>query len=116
MSADSIPASDSPIVSESEPPSWRPLTAMQRRIAGVLVEKAKTTPENYPLSLNALTTGSNQKSNRSPQMDIDPEDVEVTLDELRENAKFVRLTHAGTRESHVHDVSITKEAPNYRIE
>jgi IMP dehydrogenase len=39
-----------------------------------------------------------------------------TLDELRENAKFVRLTHAGTRESHVHDVSITKEAPNYRIE
>jgi len=39
-----------------------------------------------------------------------------TLDELRENATFVRLTHAGTRESHVHDVSITKEAPNYRAE
>jgi len=39
-----------------------------------------------------------------------------TLDELQENATFVRLTHAGRRESHVHDVSITKEAPNYRIE
>jgi IMP dehydrogenase len=39
-----------------------------------------------------------------------------TLDELRENATFVRLTHAGMRESHVHDVSITKEAPNYRAE
>ncbi|MDX1514246.1 MAG: IMP dehydrogenase [Gammaproteobacteria bacterium] len=39
-----------------------------------------------------------------------------TLDELRENASFVRLTHAGMRESHVHDVSITKEAPNYRAE
>jgi IMP dehydrogenase len=39
-----------------------------------------------------------------------------TLDELRENAIFVRLTHAGVRESHVHDVSITKESPNYRIE
>jgi len=39
-----------------------------------------------------------------------------TLEELRENATFVRLTHAGMRESHVHDVSITKEAPNYRAE
>ncbi len=39
-----------------------------------------------------------------------------TLEELRENATFVRLTHAGRRESHVHDVSITKEAPNYRVE
>jgi len=39
-----------------------------------------------------------------------------TLEELRENARFVRLTHAGRRESHVHDVSITKEAPNYRVE
>jgi IMP dehydrogenase len=39
-----------------------------------------------------------------------------TLEELRENARFVRLTHAGMRESHVHDVSITKEAPNYRVE
>lgn len=39
-----------------------------------------------------------------------------TLEDLRENATFVRLTHAGMRESHVHDVSITKEAPNYRAE
>jgi IMP dehydrogenase len=39
-----------------------------------------------------------------------------TIQELRENAKFVRLTSAGLRESHVHDVIITKEAPNYRLE
>ena len=38
------------------------------------------------------------------------------LDELRENAKFLRVTHAGLREGHVHDVIITKEAPNYRVE
>ena len=37
------------------------------------------------------------------------------LEEFRENARFVRLTGAGMRESHVHDVSITKEAPNYRV-
>jgi IMP dehydrogenase len=40
----------------------------------------------------------------------------ATLRELRTNAKFVRVTSAGFRESHVHDVSITKEAPNYRLE
>ena len=39
-----------------------------------------------------------------------------TLEELRTQAGFARVTHAGMRESHVHDVSITKEAPNYRSE
>jgi len=40
----------------------------------------------------------------------------ATIQELRERAKFVRVTSAGLRESHVHDVIITKEAPNYRLE
>ncbi len=39
-----------------------------------------------------------------------------TIHELRKNAKFIKVTHAGLREGHVHDVIITKEAPNYRIE
>jgi IMP dehydrogenase len=39
-----------------------------------------------------------------------------TIEELRTSAKFIRLTQAGLRESHVHDVIITKEAPNYRLE
>ncbi len=39
-----------------------------------------------------------------------------TLDEMRKNARFIQITNAGWRESHVHDVIITKEAPNYRIE
>jgi IMP dehydrogenase len=39
-----------------------------------------------------------------------------TLEELRERAKFIRITSAGLRESHVHDVIITREAPNYRLE
>jgi IMP dehydrogenase len=40
----------------------------------------------------------------------------ATVADLRERAKFVRVTSAGLRESHVHDVIITKEAPNYRLE
>jgi IMP dehydrogenase len=39
-----------------------------------------------------------------------------TIDEMRANAQFVEITAAGMRESHVHDVQITKEAPNYHIE
>ena len=38
-----------------------------------------------------------------------------TIDALRTETKFVRITNAGIRESHVHDVTITKEAPNYRV-
>ena len=74
---------------ETEPsadaePRWQPLHSRQRRVLGVLMEKAKTTPDAYPLTLNALTNGCNQKSNRSPQMSLTSEDVEQALDELRE--------------------------------
>ncbi|MDH3716994.1 MAG: YceH family protein, partial [Planctomycetota bacterium] len=55
------PENDSPTV---DPPAWQPLPPHLRRVAGVLVEKAKTTPSAYPLSLNAVKTGCNQKSNR----------------------------------------------------
>jgi IMP dehydrogenase len=40
----------------------------------------------------------------------------ATIPDLQQRAKFVRITAAGMRESHVHDVQITKEAPNYRME
>jgi IMP dehydrogenase len=40
----------------------------------------------------------------------------ANVEELRRNAKFIRVTAAGLKESHVHDVIITEEAPNYRVE
>ena len=40
----------------------------------------------------------------------------ATIDEMRTKPEFVRITNAGVRESHVHDVTITKEAPNYRVD
>jgi IMP dehydrogenase len=40
----------------------------------------------------------------------------ASISELQKNAKFVRISGAGLRESHVHDVIITREAPNYRVE
>ena len=65
---------------ESPAPRWQPLGPIDRRIAGVLVEKAKTTPESYPMSLNAIVNASNQKSNRHPVMQIEPDDAEEALE------------------------------------
>jgi uncharacterized protein YceH (UPF0502 family) len=62
----------------------RPLDANERRVLGVLIEKAKTTPDQYPLSLNAVVTGCNQKSNRDPVMNLDEEAVSRALASLRE--------------------------------
>ena len=76
-------------------PKWQALSRVQRRILGVLVEKAKTTPEAYPLSLNAITTGSNQKSNRSPQMNLEPDDVELELDNLRALGAVIEVQSGG---------------------
>ncbi len=64
-------------------PKWQPLERNDRRVVGVLVEKAKTTPDNYPLTLNSLLNGANQKSNRSPQMQLDEEHVFDALERLR---------------------------------
>ncbi|QDV75922.1 DUF480 domain-containing protein [Botrimarina mediterranea] len=69
---------------DSGPTHPGPLSSLERRVLGVLVEKAKTTPDAYPLSLNALRTGCNQKNNRYPQMELDDDQVERAADSLRQ--------------------------------
>jgi len=58
------------------------LSAEQCRIIGVMLEKETTTPEQYPLSLNGITTGCNQKSNRDPVMSLSENDVQNVVDDL----------------------------------
>lgn len=58
------------------------LSANQQRILGCLLEKQSTTPEHYPLSLNALVNACNQKSNRDPVLNLTDSDVQNALDEL----------------------------------
>jgi uncharacterized protein YceH (UPF0502 family) len=60
------------------------LSAAQARVLGALVEKEVTTPDYYPLSLNALINACNQRSNREPVMDLDEEDVRLALRLLEE--------------------------------
>lgn len=75
--------SESDATTEPTPRRWQPLERNDRRVAGVLVEKAKTTPDTYPLSLNALVNGCNQKSNRFPQIQLDEVQVDDSLERLR---------------------------------
>ncbi|WP_394185982.1 YceH family protein [Pseudoalteromonas tetraodonis] len=58
------------------------LSMEQQRVIGCLLEKQSTTPEHYPLSLNALTNACNQKSNRAPVVNYTEEQVQITVDEL----------------------------------
>jgi hypothetical protein len=70
---------------ESQPEKqWKPIGRELRRVLAVLIEKAKTTPDNYPMSLSAIVTGSNQKSNRDPVMNLNDDEVTEALDTLRE--------------------------------
>ena len=62
----------------------RPLDGVERRVLGTLIEKGKTTPDQYPMSLNALVAGCNQKSNRDPVMTLDEERVSRAIGRLRE--------------------------------
>jgi len=75
--------SDTQPESARRAPSAKPLDARQRRVLGVLIEKAKTTPAAYPLTVNAIVTGCNQKNNRDPLTTFDDIDVEKALDQLR---------------------------------
>jgi uncharacterized protein YceH (UPF0502 family) len=73
----------------------RPLDAFERRVLGVLIEKAKTTPDQYPLSLNALVTGCNQKSNRDPLMTLDEEQVMRAVAGLRQCGAMAEVFGSG---------------------
>jgi uncharacterized protein YceH (UPF0502 family) len=73
----------------------RPLDAIERRVLGTLIEKGKTTPDQYPLSLNALVTGCNQKSNRDPIMTLDEEQVMRAVAGLRKCGAMAEVFGSG---------------------
>jgi uncharacterized protein YceH (UPF0502 family) len=77
--SDSLPAAGT----TPSTPKWKALEPNQRRVLGVLIEKAKTTPAAYPISVNAIVAGCNQKNNRDPVTTLDDIEVERALDGLR---------------------------------
>jgi uncharacterized protein YceH (UPF0502 family) len=73
------------------------LQPVEVRVLGSLLEKEVTTPEYYPLSLNALVNACNQKSNRDPVVDFDADTVDQALQSLRERGLVLVITGAGSR-------------------
>lgn len=73
------------------------LDAVEVRVLGALIEKEITTPEYYPLSLNALIAACNQKSGRDPVVQYDEETVEAALERLRQKRLAGTITGAGLR-------------------
>jgi uncharacterized protein YceH (UPF0502 family)/predicted DNA-binding protein with PD1-like motif len=90
------------------------LSPLEARVLGVLVEKQRTVPDAYPLSLNALTLGCNQKNNRDPVMQATERDVQAAIDALRplslviesSGSRVMRYSHNVERVLHVDDASV----------
>jgi uncharacterized protein len=70
-----------------------PLSPEEIRVLGALVEKERTVPDSYPLTLNGLTTACNQTTNRDPVVSYEAAEVQATLDVLREK-KLTRIVYS----------------------
>ncbi|CAB5695873.1 G20.3 [Delftia tsuruhatensis] len=82
-------------------PRTTPLTAVEARVLATLMEKARTVPDSYPLTLNALVTGCNQKSSRDPVMEVSEGEAQEALDSLRLRTLSVQISSArATRWEH----------------
>ena len=73
------------------------LNPTEARVLGVLVEKAQTTPGQYPLTLNSMVTGSNQRSNRYPVTNISEEEVLEAIDTLKAKDLMREVVMSGSR-------------------
>jgi len=83
------------------------LSAEEQRVLGVLMEKAKATPEYYPLTLNALVAACNQKTSRKPVVNYDENTVITTLDSLRKKGLVSTVTGGSSR--------VTKYKHNFAV-
>jgi len=73
------------------------LSSVEVRVLGALIEKEITTPEYYPMSLNALTNACNQKSNRDPVMELSENDVFAAIESLKDKRLGWQFSSAGGR-------------------
>ena len=86
------------------------LSLLETRVLGVLVEKQHTVPDTYPLTLNALTAGCNQKSSRDPVLDAAEADVQAALERLKRLSLVVE-TSGGRVMRYAHNVGRVLEVP-----
>ena len=82
-------------------PRTTPLSPVEARVLATLMEKARTVPDSYPLTLNSLVTGCNQKSSRDPVMEVGEGEAQEALDSLRLKTLSVQISSSrSTRYEH----------------
>ena len=89
----------------------RELSLIETRVLGTLYEKQHTVPDSYPLTLNALVSGCNQKTSRSPVMEVTESDVQGALDSLK-SANLVMETSGGRVARYSHNVERVLQVPS----
>jgi hypothetical protein len=87
------------------------LSLLETRVLGTLVEKAHTVPDTYPLSLNALVSGCNQKTSRSPVMEATEAEVQEAIDTLK-RLNLVMETSGGRVARYSHNLERVLQVPS----
>ena len=88
-----------------------PLSAVQARVLGTLAEKERTVPDTYPLSLNALVSGCNQKTSRNPVMEVTETQAREALDDLKA-LHLVMETSGGRVTRYSHNLERVLQVPS----
>jgi len=89
----------------------RQLSLLETRVLGTLYEKQHTVPDSYPLTLNALVSGCNQKTSRSPVMEATEAEVQAALDSLK-SANFVMETSGSRVARYSHNLERVLQVPS----
>src|SRR5258705_5431218 len=89
----------------------RALSLIETRVLGTLYEKQHTVPDSYPLTLNGLVSGCNQKPSRSPVLEATETEVQATLDSLK-SANLVIETSGGRVSRYSHNLERVLQVPS----
>jgi uncharacterized protein len=89
----------------------RELSLLETRVLGTLYEKQHTVPDSYPLTLNSLVSGCNQKTSRSPVMEVTEAETQAALDSLK-GANLVMETSGGRAQRYSHNVERVLQVPS----
>ena len=90
------------------------LSLLETRVLGVLAEKQRTVPDSYPLTLNSLLSGCNQKSSRDPVIEASESEVQAALDSLRTLSLIVE-TSGGRASRYAHNIEKVLHIPTQSI-
>lgn len=90
------------------------LSLLETRVLGVLVEKERTVPDSYPLTLNSLVSGCNQKNNRDPLITASDEEVQLTIDTLKSHSLIVESSGSRVMR-YAHNVGRVLRVPDQSV-